>query len=57
MAGEREQLDVTCVHCKKTFRAEVLAPETEHAGFKCPHCRLFMPLERAATDENAGAAA
>jgi phage FluMu protein Com len=38
--------DVTCVHCKKPFCAEVLAPETEHAGLKCPHCKLFMPLER-----------
>lgn len=38
--------DVICVHCGKSFRAEVLSPESEQAGVKCPHCRLFMPLER-----------
>jgi hypothetical protein len=43
--------DVTCVHCSKPFRAEVLSPETEHAGVKCPHCRLFMPLERIEPDD------
>jgi hypothetical protein len=38
--------DVVCVHCGKPFHAEVLSPETEQAGVKCPHCKLFMPLER-----------
>jgi hypothetical protein len=38
--------DVICVHCGKSFRAEVLAPDSEQAGVKCPHCKLFMPLER-----------
>jgi DNA-directed RNA polymerase subunit RPC12/RpoP len=38
--------EMVCVHCGKPFRSEVLAPDTEHAGFKCPHCRLYMPLER-----------
>jgi DNA-directed RNA polymerase subunit RPC12/RpoP len=38
--------EVICVHCGKSFRAEVLSPDTEQAGFKCPHCKLFMPLER-----------
>jgi phage FluMu protein Com len=45
--------DVICVHCGKPFRAEVLSPETEQAGVKCPHCKLFMPLERVESDENA----
>jgi phage FluMu protein Com len=45
--------DVICVHCGKAFRAEVLSPQTEQAGVKCPHCRLFMPLERVEPDENA----
>jgi DNA-directed RNA polymerase subunit RPC12/RpoP len=46
--------DVVCVHCGKPFRAKVLSPETEQAGFKCPHCKLFMPLERVEeNDENA----
>lgn len=45
--------DVICVHCGKPFRAEVLAPDTEHAGVKCPHCKLFMPLERLEQAEDA----
>ena len=40
--------DVTCPHCKKSFRAELMAGATaRHRGFKCPHCRLFVPYERA----------
>jgi tRNA(Ile2) C34 agmatinyltransferase TiaS len=38
--------DVTCPHCKKTFTAPLLAGRRAR-GFKCPHCRLFVPLERA----------
>jgi DNA-directed RNA polymerase subunit RPC12/RpoP len=45
--------DVVCVHCRKTFRAEIMAPRTGQAGFKCPHCRLFMPVERVADDDAA----
>jgi hypothetical protein len=43
--------DVICVHCGKEFRAEVLGPDTEQAGVKCPHCRLFMPLDRVEPDD------
>jgi hypothetical protein len=53
MAQAAPDHDVTCVHCGKPFRAEILSPETEQAGVKCPHCRLFMPLERAEPDETA----
>jgi hypothetical protein len=29
--------------------AELIAGETErHRGFKCPHCKLFVPAARAA---------
>jgi predicted RNA-binding Zn-ribbon protein involved in translation (DUF1610 family) len=56
MAAEQAQQDVVCVHCRKAFRSEILAPQTEQAGFKCPHCGLYMPLERAVPDESAGAA-
>ena len=46
--------DVICLHCGKPFRAEILGPQTEQAGVKCPHCKLFMPLERVEeSDENA----
>jgi hypothetical protein len=39
--------DVTCPHCRKAFRAELLpGPAARYNGFKCPHCRLFVPLER-----------
>jgi DNA-directed RNA polymerase subunit RPC12/RpoP len=51
MAAEQDELDVVCVHCRKPFRSEILAPNTEQAGFKCPHCRLYMPLDRAETDD------
>jgi hypothetical protein len=44
MAGPDE---MQCPHCGKSFRANLLGPETARAGYKCPHCRLFVPLERA----------
>jgi DNA-directed RNA polymerase subunit RPC12/RpoP len=37
---------LVCPHCGKEFEAELLLGETS-SGFKCPHCRLFVPLERA----------
>jgi hypothetical protein len=44
---------VLCPHCKKPFDGELLAEGSRHEGFKCPHCRLFVPAERAggAADE------
>jgi DNA-directed RNA polymerase subunit RPC12/RpoP len=40
---------IVCPHCKKPFEAELLAgPAMRYRGFKCPHCRLFVPSERAA---------
>jgi phage FluMu protein Com len=38
---------IVCPHCKKTFTGELLAGGSRHQGFKCPHCRLFVPVERA----------
>jgi tRNA(Ile2) C34 agmatinyltransferase TiaS len=42
------ELTVTCPHCSRDFTA---MPMTDDAGrptgFKCPHCRLFVPYERA----------
>jgi hypothetical protein len=46
-----------CPHCRKSFRADVLGPNTKHAGYKCPHCKLFVPLGRAEDTEQTGAAA
>jgi DNA-directed RNA polymerase subunit RPC12/RpoP len=39
--------EVTCPHCKKPFQAELLEGDAaRYNGFKCPHCRLFVPYER-----------
>jgi hypothetical protein len=44
--------DVVCVHCGRSFEAELLNGPTErHQGFKCPHCKLFVPLQRAEEQE------
>jgi hypothetical protein len=41
--------EIVCPHCKKPFRGELLAgAAARYQGFKCPHCRLFVPYERAA---------
>jgi DNA-directed RNA polymerase subunit RPC12/RpoP len=39
---------VVCPHCGKTFEGELLtaARAPGARGFKCPHCRLFVPFER-----------
>ena len=40
--------EVTCPHCGKPFREELLTGSAaRYTGFKCPHCRLFVPFERA----------
>jgi hypothetical protein len=38
-----------CPHCRKTFESELMtgARAPRARGFKCPHCRLFVPFERA----------
>ena len=39
---------VTCPHCSKTFVGALLAGAAgRYRGFKCPHCKLFVPYERA----------
>ncbi|HEY6151711.1 MAG TPA: hypothetical protein VIW19_14410 [Gaiellaceae bacterium] len=40
---------VRCPHCGKEFEAELLIGSSAPSprGFKCPHCRLFVPAERA----------
>jgi hypothetical protein len=42
--------EVTCPHCKKPFRGELMGDD-ERQGFKCPHCRLFVPYGRVETEE------
>jgi DNA-directed RNA polymerase subunit RPC12/RpoP len=47
-AAAQNSYEVVCPHCKKTFTGELLDGDTErHRGFKCPHCKLFVPEERA----------
>ena len=47
-AASQESYDVVCPHCHKPSVAELIAGAAgRHRGFKCPHCRLFVPLERA----------
>ena len=47
-APQLDTYDVTCPHCKKQFTAQLLdGAAARHRGFKCPHCRLFVPFERA----------
>ena len=38
----------SCPQCHKTFSAELIAGgPARHRGFKCPHCKLFVPESRA----------
>jgi phage FluMu protein Com len=47
-----ERYSVTCPHCRKAFVGELLTGDAQrYHGFKCPHCKLFVPAERA--DESA----
>jgi DNA-directed RNA polymerase subunit RPC12/RpoP len=48
-----ENETAVCPHCKKPFESELLAENSRHEGFKCPHCRLFVPAERANGDDAA----
>jgi transposase-like protein len=43
--------ELVCPHCGKSFEAELLTGGSDrHAGFKCPHCRLFVAYDRASVD-------
>ena len=46
MTGVKEY-EVVCPHCKKPFRGGLIGADESRQGFKCPHCRLFVPLQRA----------
>ncbi len=48
--------EVECPHCHRTFTASVMTGSApRYHGFKCPHCRLFVPYERAKEREPARA--
>jgi transposase-like protein len=43
---ESSDFDVECPHCHKSFSAELIeGSAARYRGFKCPHCRLFVPAE------------
>ncbi len=52
MNGVRQEssFEVECPHCHKSFAAEPMkgGRAARYRGFKCPHCKLFVPLQRAA---------
>ena len=48
--------ELVCPHCKKTFAAEPIGDGSgNRRGFKCPHCHLFVPSDRANGGEGAAA--
>jgi DNA-directed RNA polymerase subunit RPC12/RpoP len=54
LSAAGEPYDVVCPHCHKQFEAELIdGAAARYRGFKCPHCKLFVPLARAADPEDA----
>ena len=50
-AVPEERTEIVCPHCKKAFNANLIDGSAErYRGFKCPHCRLFVPAARARPD-------
>jgi hypothetical protein len=50
------RFEAVCPHCRKEFVGELLAgPSAHQRGFKCPHCKLFVPHERARQETGAPA--
>jgi DNA-directed RNA polymerase subunit RPC12/RpoP len=49
MAGDTGlTTEIACPHCRKTFTPRLLAGAAQrHRGYKCPHCKLFVPEGRA----------
>ena len=46
-ASDNTHAAASCPHCHKPFSAELIAGGVErHRGFKCPHCKLFVPESR-----------
>jgi hypothetical protein len=50
VTGVSQSFEVACPHCRKSFAAEPIkgGDAARYRGFKCPHCKLFVPLHRAA---------
>ena len=51
-AREEAAFDVECPHCHKRFTAPVIeGSAARYRGFKCPHCRLFVPAVHGEDEE------
>jgi hypothetical protein len=46
---QERSYEVECPHCHKSFAGERIdgGRAARYRGFKCPHCKLFVPLQRA----------
>lgn len=46
---EEQGFEVECPHCRKPFAGEPIegGRAARYLGFKCPHCKLFVPYQRA----------
>ena len=46
--------EVECPHCHKRFTAAIIEGSAErYRGFKCPHCKLFVPAVHGEDQANA----
>jgi phage FluMu protein Com len=44
---ESTSFDVECPHCHKPFTDKLIeGGAARYRGFKCPHCKLFVPAAR-----------
>lgn len=42
-----DDLEIVCPHCRRHFTGELIEGRAaRYEGFKCPHCKLFVPLQR-----------
>jgi hypothetical protein len=46
--------EIVCPHCRKRFAGELIEGRAaRYEGFKCPHCKLFVPLKRVEEQDSA----
>ena len=42
-----QRFEVECPHCHKMFSGPPIeGAAARYRGFKCPHCKLFVPYQR-----------
>jgi phage FluMu protein Com len=48
--------EVECPHCHKSFEAALIeGSAARYRGFKCPHCKLFVPAAHGEAEAEAPA--